>query len=430
MFHKTGRMAAVAALAAMSATAAHASGFAVKESSASAQGSGFAGATAGGDDITYASFNPAALRNVKDLQFAFSNSYIGATIELDTPEGKVDGDREDVFAGAFFIGKRLSEDLVVGGSVYAPYGLVTEYQKGWYGELSGINTDLKTFAFTAMASYDVNPQLTFGVGVQYLYGRLTFENAALLGVDGNGAPVVGNQELVGDGDAFGFTVGALYDATPSTTIGVAYRHGYNFEGSGDIELISPTLAFNPFTGQPSAAPGLTVLDADASADLPPLFSIGISHDVSDKFTLLGEFQWQGWSTLDFFTVEPAGADVSKEEFGYEDSIFIAFGGSFQVDEDLTLRAGVSYDTTPVPDSLRSPRVPDGDRVGLSGGASYVLMAGLKVDVAYTFLNLVEKEPVNVEVLDPTSPQTGFIVEDTIESSGSAHIFSLGASYDF
>ena len=40
---------------------AEAAGFALREQSATAQGNAFAGASAGGDDISYMYFNPAAL---------------------------------------------------------------------------------------------------------------------------------------------------------------------------------------------------------------------------------------------------------------------------------------------------------------------------------------------------------------------------------
>ncbi|MCI4665212.1 MAG: OmpP1/FadL family transporter [Neomegalonema sp.] len=402
MTKQTTRLLLAGAIAA-SASMAHAGGFALKEASTSAQGTSFASATSGDDDITYSFFNPAALRSVKGLQFAFSNSFIAPSAELETSGGTFDGG-ESAFLGAFYIGARVSEKTVVGISVSAPFGLATEYDKQWTGKFDGLRTDLRTFAISPMISYDITKDFTIGVGFTYLYGTLVFENARNLGF-------TANSELTGDGDAFGFSAGFLWDVTPHATIGVAFKSGYNFNGEGKLEIRS----------------GLFNSDTDgvkASADLPGVLSFGASFDVTDRFRMMGEVQWQMWSSLDVFSIHVPGQAPTPDTFGYKDALFVAVGGEYKATDDFTLRTGVAFDQTPTVDSHRSPRIPDGDRMWLSAGASYKMTDKLKIDLAYSYLFTLEKSAI------PLDTDGNGVDDETASSKGRVHILSLGASYDF
>ena len=55
---------------------AFASGFNLKEQSASAMGNAFAGATAGAEDITYSYFNPAGLTRHAGTKVSFGGTWI------------------------------------------------------------------------------------------------------------------------------------------------------------------------------------------------------------------------------------------------------------------------------------------------------------------------------------------------------------------
>ena len=323
MIKQITKIGAAATIAAVSATVAHAGGFALKEGSTAAQGASFAGATSGDGDITYTFFNPAALRAVDGIQLAFSNSFIAPTGEVIVGGQTFDGG-QDAFLGAFYVGARINEQLVVGATVNAPFGLATEYNKGWIGQFEALRTDLKTFAFTPMVSYDVAPNFTIGAGFTVLYGELTLENRTLVGLTAAGAPVTANQEVLLDGFAYGFHIGALWDVTPRITLGAAFKSGYGFTGDGEIEFRA-----NPGAVFPVAFPaGPSTIEAtDAEGDLPPVISLGGRFQVTDKWTGMAEVQWQGWSSLDVFTVETA-AGSDEEEFSYEDAFYVAAGAEY------------------------------------------------------------------------------------------------------
>ena len=48
-----------------------------------------------------------------------------------------------------------------------------------------------------------------------------------------------------------------------------------------------------------------------------------------------------------------------------------------------MRGGAAYELSPVPDSTRTPRLPDNDRIWLSVGAGYKVNEWLTANIAYS-----------------------------------------------
>jgi long-chain fatty acid transport protein len=89
---------------------------------------------------------------------------------------------------------------------------------------------------------------------------------------------------------------------------------------------------------------------------------------------------------------------------------------------LTLRTGVAWDQTPMPNpELRSPRVPGNDRTRVSIGGSYKINEHMSADVGYAHL-FVDSTQIN-----RTSAETGRLA-GTYESD--ADIFSVQFNYVF
>ena len=55
-----------------------------------------------------------------------------------------------------------------------------------------------------------------------------------------------------------------------------------------------------------------------------------------------------------------------------------------------VRGGVLYDPTPSPSSTLAPDVPDSTRLTLAAGGGYVHPWGLRVDLGYQFLRVLQK----------------------------------------
>ena len=84
-------------------------------------------------------------------------------------------------------------------------------------------------------------------------------------------------------------------------------------------------------------------------------------------------------------------------------------------KDLTLRAGVAYDESPVDEEYRSLSIPDSDRIWYSLGANIALSDQMDMDLAYTHV-----DGEKVDVTEVSSVGTTF--DGT--SEGNADIVAL------
>ena len=386
---------------------AFAGGFALHERSAAAQGASFAGADSGGDDITFAGFNPAALGNVERFEFGGNASLIMPDVDGKTTTGfgtaRIDPS-DLAFVPATAVGARLTDSIVVGLTVYSPFGLTTEYPSNaleWPAGGAGLESELINITATPLVAWNVTPELTIAAGPQIHYAKSTLSRA--LPTPPELLPELLVGKLTGDTFAFGWQMGVLFKPRPGTTLGFSYTSGYTVDIDGKFR--SP----------------LGTVDATAEVNLPAVFGFGIRQNITEDVRLLADLRYFDWSAFDKITIGlPEGFFDATEITDYNDAFFIAVGLEADVSDSLTLRAGVAYDDTPTTNALRSPRIPDADRIWGSVGASYQFSDSMKLDFAYSLL-MPE---------DSTVKENGMTIPADIEYSGLIHIVSLGVSMKF
>ena len=63
---------------------------------------------------------------------------------------------------------------------------------------------------------------------------------------------------------------------------------------------------------------------------------------------------------------------------------------------MKLRAGIAYEKSPITDGVRTPRLPDNDRMWYSVGASYKppQFTGITVDLGYSYIQ-AKATPINI-----------------------------------
>lgn len=411
---------------ALYATAAGASGFALREWSATAQGNAYAGATAGADDITFMAFNPAGLTRHPGTQGAVNFTYIApytkfsadsATTVIPSPitgtEGGDDGAPNVVFPTAY-LSHQFSPKLFGGVSVTVPFGLSTKFDDDWVGRYHAIDTMVKAVDVNPVLAYRVTPKLSIGGGLRVMYaeGKLsnavdfgTIDAVALSGAAG-GTPTMddGIAEVRGDDFGFGYNFGILYQLTPSTRIGAAYRSRVltNLEG--------PSHFNNGAVGDAvGAALGGAFVDTNISAriDFPETASFGIHHDISPKWSVMAEAAWTRWSRLKELRVKfdnPLQADEVIPA-DWKDTWFVALGTTYRHSQRLTARFGVAFDQTPTRNRTRTPRVPDEDRTWVSLGMQYAVSNTAFLDFGYTHL-FIKETSIDLSTADPANTFRG------------------------
>jgi long-chain fatty acid transport protein len=400
---KAVQLACVGIAALIAATAdANAGGFAIREQSAYGQGASFAGIAAGGD-LSAMFWNPAVMTQIPGIQtassytgiFPYSNQNVlpGSSFFGVLPGVGNSGDAALV-PGSYF-SYQIRPDLWLGMSVNAPFGLSVSFPDYWAGRNYSGDTTLSTYNAVPTIAYRINNWISIGAGVQIQYAHADLTTG--LPINGVGTPglaALGNQfNINGNGWGFGFTAGVTLTPTPTTTIGLGYRSAINQKINGTLSLPAGP-AFTPAAG---STPG----SVSTTLNLPDIVSLGIRQRLDAQWTLLGTAEWSNWSRIGTATaLQPSGAAATIVNipvalpFQYQDGWFFSAGVEYVWTDRLTVRGGVGYEISPITDQVRTPRLPDNDRIWLSAGATWEIWKGFSANLAYSHL-FVRDTPINI-----------------------------------
>jgi long-chain fatty acid transport protein len=133
--------------------------------------------------------------------------------------------------------------------------------------------------------------------------------------------------------------------------------------------------------------------------------------------------WTGWSDFQTLTADYGGAvPLINNRENWEDSMRFAVGATYTHNDRLTFRCGVAYDESPVPDSAhKTLRIPDGDRIWASVGASYQLNPCYRIDLGYTHIF-----DTDTSINEPAADNGVF----TGTASGDVELVAIGVSGTF
>ena len=355
-----------AALLAMSGGAV-ASGFALIEQNASGMGNAFAGGAANAEDASTVFFNPAGMSRLKGKQIVVAGHAITPSAKFTgrgTPgNNNMGGDAGGTaFVPNAYFTMELKPELRFGLGLNAPFGLQTSYDPAWTGSHQAIKSSIKTINVNPSMSYQINDALSVGVGLNYQHitGELSENKGGALGV----------AVIQGTDNAWGYNFGALYNVSPTTRVGMAYRSSMSYTLKGTVTTSLPF------------ANGPVSLDVK----LPDSFSMSAFHQYSDKWDVMADITMTGWSSFkQVKIVDGTGATISNTPENWKDTVRVALGVSHHYSDKWTSRGGVAYDQAPVTDAFRTARIPDNNRIWLAFGGQYKLSAAGAIDVGYAHL---------------------------------------------
>lgn len=388
---------------------AQAAGFHLREQSAAAQGNAFAGATAGAENGSYAYFNVAGLTRQKGTQLNIGGTYIAPRAEASNVKD-ADGNRgsdvnnivHSAVAPNATISHQINEKAFIGVGLNVPYGMITKYDEEWAGSDHGITSKVISATVTPMFAYKVTDKLSLGAGLQMQYIRARLTNTAQ------------NQRIktATKGDAFdiGYQLGAMYEFNENTRIGVAYRSQVKHKLTGELSSAAPV----PYLNQ----------NINARLTTPEMLSMGIYHQLNDKWAVMAEYQrvfWSSFETLDIYGEDYPFVSSTKEK--WRDTNFFAVGASYQIDHQWKWRLGLAYDQSAVRVQHRTPRIPDSDRIWYSTGLNYQYNDKLTFDLAYTYIK-AHKAHLDTSLTGNTGSHV------TAEYTNSVQLFGLSLNYKF
>ncbi|WP_322520803.1 outer membrane protein transport protein [Guyparkeria halophila] len=443
--HKTTLATAVSLSMAALAGQAQAAGFALMEKNATDLGQAYANLATGNGQASGMIGNPAAMTQIEGTAVSGGLAYIRPSFELQAGAssrsafgptvGGLGGDAGDAAAipNASMV-HQLNERTRVGVALTVPFGLATEYDKEWLGRYHGVESHIEVIDISPSISFDLTPEWTVGgaINIQRAEAKLTSAidgGAACVGggiaqgLDATTAGIAcandglipgqpssdGRVEIEGDDWSVGYTIGALWQPTDRTRLGVSYHSGIDHKLKGDADYTMPTdLAANPAFADSPASAGL---------DLPASLSASVTHQFTDTVTGSLGLLWTGWSSFEELKVEQSGGRESITTENWDDTLRVALGGEWQFAPRWTLRAGAAYDPTPVPSAeFRTARLPDADRTWGSIGLGYAINQQWSVDVGYTHIWL------NDSTINNTTESS---IPDTLQGQYEGEVDILG-----
>lgn len=402
-----------------------AAGFAIKQQSATAQGNAFAGATAGAESPSYMFFNPAALGRIDrssiqveasavftELKLRKSSASTTAGVPITGPSR--DGDAaDDAVIPSVYAVVVPNDALRFGLGINVPFGLGSEYSEDWVGRYHTQKSNFKSININPAVAYRATDWLTVAAGLQFQWSEAELVNSIDFGTIGAGAGIPGSApteqdgraKVKGDGWAYGYNFGVLAELRPGTRVGAAYRSSLDTTLKGDsrfrLDDAGVGAAIRAGTG------AFVDVDAETDVKLPPMLSFGIHQDIGEKFAVMAEAQWTGWSTFDDLVIDfdnPAQPD-SVTEFEWQDTWFFALGATYKPSDRWTLRVGGAFDQTPTRNRYRTPRIPDTDRWWLAAGLGWEIQENLALDLAYTHVFFNDAD-VRLRGTDPGNAARG------------------------
>ncbi len=405
--------------------------FALREQSATYQGMSFAGAAAG-DYLSSMFWNSAAAAAAPGMNaeshatLAIIQSEFEANPTLagyDNVQDRNSGDiAQDGLIPASYFNYQINDRLFFGLAMNSPFAFTTKPQNtDWAGTAFAETSKVFSLNINPTLAYKLTPELTVGVGAQVEYFKVRLRSGDSPARAGLGLPALPGREVEGDDIGFGGTAGVIWEPRPGTSIGLGYRSAVDIELDGDCKGAGlSTLLTVGGACNGAANPGGGV---KADLTLPDLVSLGLSHQVTDRFKVLGTVEWTNWSRAGTIQIiGDTGVQVDTFPLEYEDGWFYSLGAEYKYSPVLTLRAGIAYEESPIPDEEVRVSLGDADRVWVSAGATYEYSSKLAFDVAYTHIfvddvNACETEANGCALLDA-------------DGESSADIISVAARYKF
>ena len=439
----------------LAASGANAAAFQLAEVSTSGLGRAYAGEAAIADNASVVATNPALMSLFKTNQFSVGGVYVDSKIHMSGPvtvvnaKGRIvalgSADHNSVVPGSlipnlYFVAP-INDKFAIGGGMNVNFGLKSEYESDYNAGVFGGKTDLSAINLNLSGSYRVSQGLTAGVGLNAVYAKAEIERRAgilsdavknVLGLVKAGqipqsaaAPLARfkgvNKETVlthlQDKNAWGFgwNAGLVYEFNENNRVGLAYHSKVDIDFEDDNAVsVSRTIR-----GQGPAAGGLTL-------HLPDYLELSGFHQVTDDLALHYSYKFTHWSRFkELHATFNDGELAFHKDEKYRSNSRYALGATYNVNDKLTLRAGIAYDEAAAPTEHASASIPDTDRMWYSVGATYKFTPNLSIDAGFAHLrgkkiHFTESQPIGGLVT----------VTANYTSKASANLYGLNLNYSF
>ncbi len=335
-------------------------------------------------------FNPGALGFMESkYEFSLGASFIFSnnTFQKQGPslyEAKSDNPMGTPFY--FYGATKLTDKMVFGLSVTTPFGNSLSWGKEWDGRFLIQDISLRAIFIQPTIAYKINDKFGVGVGFVAVNGDVELNKALPLTDQGG---VEGNVNIAGNTWAFGFNAGLTYKANETLTLGLNYRSEVMVKLEGGDATFNTPKSLNTSSAFPKNN------KFDAQLPMPYNITFGAGFQASEKLLLALDLQYVGWSaykTLDFdFEQNTPSLQDSENVRNFENTMIYRLGAEYELKENVQLRAGIYYDTTPIPEDLLTPETPGTNKTGISAGFTWGITEKMDLDGSLLYIHGQKRE---------------------------------------
>lgn len=285
---------------------------------------------------------------------------------------------------------RRNGALTYGLGVFAQGGMGTEYEANSFlamGSGSPVRSELGVGNVIFPVAYQVNPNLTVGATLKFMWSSLDLRMAAtpaqlgamVTGGSGNLGAALGGGALntatwaridfSDDNDftgaakstGFGAALGMTYKVNKDVVVGASYQ----FKSAlNDMETGSSSASMS---ANPGAAATATFVDSGKITvidfQMPSVFAVGASWQASPALLLAADLKYIGWNDamksfkMRYDSAEMGGSVNFAMQQEWKDQTVLNLGMAWKANEALTLRAGLNLAGNPIPDAYVNPLFP-------------------------------------------------------------------------
>lgn len=349
------------------------------------------------DDPSAILHNPGGLIQSKGTNVYGGVSLLFPETEYTSPSGESEETEFQVFYPPhFYISSDFGkEDLVFGLGVYSPFGIGgREWPDDGLTRYQSVEGFTATVSINPTVAWQVIPNLSVAFGVDYMRAlnssRMMLDQSLFGAADAE-------MKIEGEGDGWGYNIGALLNISEKIRLGLAYRSRIKVDQKGDMDVDGIAPALQPLFGSAAFDTGV-----NTSSTFPEIYGIGIAYYPDEQLVFDFDMEWVRWSSfqrmeLDLDDEVPAaGLSDSSMPFDWKDSLQFKAGLNYTVNRAFSLRTGYAFINNPVPDHTLSPANPDSDQHNFSIGAGYGINKWI-IDFYYNYSYFKDRN-VNNNVL--------------------------------
>ncbi len=268
-----------------------------------------------------------------------------------------------------------------GIGMFAQGGMGTEYEGNSFmsfGTGQPVRSELGVGNVIFPVAYQVNPDLTVGATLKFLWASLDMRMAGTIGTlspivtGGSGNLAMGfgmappntqaRVDFSDDNDftgaakstGFGASLGTTYKLNKDVMLGASYQFKSHL---ADMKTASSAASMS--------MPGMTDYGQITVIDfqMPSVFAVGAGWQVSPSLLLAADLKYIGWadSMKDFKLSYQSSMGNGSVDFAlpqhWKDQTVLNLGMAWMANDKLTLRAGLNLADNPVPDTYVNPLFP-------------------------------------------------------------------------